>query len=336
MLANSLSSTSSNTNIITSAGYEKDILQLLLKDSRSPNTQRAYLADLNLFFKFATGQFASPAFISWFLQLSKEQALTIVLRFKGDCIERGLKEATINRRLAAIKSLVKMAERVGVCSYTLDSLKSEKVAKYRDTSGVSIDVLKEALSLINQATIAGKRDYALLHLLWSNGLRRGGIVKLTVGDFDPINKTLRIFGKGRGTQSELISLANGTVKAIQNWLSISDIVITSNSPLFSSFHAGYKDKPLTGDAIYKLVRRYFNGEKLPNGEVVFEGVTSKRMSPHRIRHSAITAALDASRGNVRDVQKFSRHKNIETLMIYDDNRTNPQADISQGLASFLD
>jgi len=316
--------------------YEFDILQLLLKDSRSPNTQRAYLADLNLFFRYVVGQEASPQYIQQFLSLPKEQALTLVLRFKGDCIERGLKEATINRRLAAIKSLIKMGERVGVCSFTLDNLKSEKILKYRDTSGVSIDVFKEALRQVNQDTIAGKRDYALLHLLWSNGLRRGEIVKLTVGDFDPINKTLRIFGKGRGTQSELIGLANSTVKAIQNWLSVNGSNDSSCTPLFSSLHAGYKDKPLTGDAIYKLVKKYFNGEKLPTGEVIQEGVTTKRMSPHRIRHSAITAALDASKGNVRDVQKFSRHKNIETLMIYDDNRTSPQLDISQGLANALD
>jgi len=259
-----------------------------------------------------------------FLELPKEQAVTVVLRFKGYCIERGLKEATINRRLAAIKSLVKMGERVGVCSYILDNLKSEKVAKYRDTSGVSIDVFKEALNQVDVSTVGGKRDYALLHLLWSNGLRRGEICKLKVSDFDPINKTLRIFGKGRGTQSELVGLAAGTIKAIQQWLSVSDNAITSNSPLFSSLHAGYKDKPLTGDAIYKIVSKYF-------GEV-----TDKIMSPHRIRHSAITAALDSSSGNVRDVQKFSRHKNIETLMIYDDNRTNPQKDISTGLADLLD
>jgi len=288
------------------------------------NTQRAYLADLNLFFKFATGESVSPKIIKMFLELPKEQAVTVVLRFKGYCIERGLKEATINRRLAAIKSLVKMGERVGVCSYILDNLKSEKVAKYRDTSGVSIDVFKEALNQVDVSTVGGKRDYALLHLLWSNGLRRGEICKLKVSDFDPINKTLRIFGKGRGTQSELVGLAAGTIKAIQQWLSVSDNAITSNSPLFSSLHAGYKDKPLTGDAIYKIVSKYF-------GEV-----TDKIMSPHRIRHSAITAALDSSSGNVRDVQKFSRHKNIETLMIYDDNRTNPQKDISTGLADLLD
>lgn len=56
---------------------------------------------------------------------------------------------------------------------------------------------------------------------------------------------------------------------------------------------------------------------------------SKKMSPHRIRHGSITAALDATNGNLRKVQKLSRHKDINTVMIYDDNRTNYQDEITQ-------
>ncbi len=52
------------------------------------------------------------------------------------------------------------------------------------------------------------------------------------------------------------------------------------------------------------------------------------MSPHRVRHSAITAALDATDGNVRKVQKLSRHRKLDTLMIYDDNRHKDQRDIT--------
>jgi integrase/recombinase XerC len=74
---------------------------------------------------------------------------------------------------------------------------------------------------------------------------------------------------------------------------------------------------LTGDGIRKIVVKY--SEKA--------GIT-KQMSPHRIRHSAITAALDATDGNVRKVQKLSRHKNLNTLMIYDDNRGKDQLDVT--------
>jgi integrase/recombinase XerC len=42
--------------------------------------------------------------------------------------------------------------------------------------------------------------------------------------------------------------------------------------------------------------------------------------PHGLRHAAITAALDKTNGNTRMVQRFSRHKKLETLGLYDDNR----------------
>jgi integrase/recombinase XerC len=61
----------------------------------------------------------------------------------------------------------------------------------------------------------------------------------------------------------------------------------------------------------------------------------KTISPHRLRHSAITLALDVMEGDLRKVQKFSRHAKIETLMIYDDSRVNFQAEVSSKLENAL-
>nr|WP_234910061.1 tyrosine-type recombinase/integrase [Synechococcus elongatus] len=61
----------------------------------------------------------------------------------------------------------------------------------------------------------------------------------------------------------------------------------------------------------------------------------KRLSPHRIRHSAITAALDATGGNIRLVQKLSRHSRLETLQRYDDARQNFQGECTEHLAKLL-
>ncbi len=44
------------------------------------------------------------------------------------------------------------------------------------------------------------------------------------------------------------------------------------------------------------------------------------MRPHGVRHTAITALLDTGLG-LRDVQRFSRHADVRTLAVYDDNRT---------------
>jgi integrase/recombinase XerC len=66
---------------------------------------------------------------------------------------------------------------------------------------------------------------------------------------------------------------------------------------------------LTIAAIYKIVATVFKTVRV-----------KKPMSLHRVRLKAITAALDATDGNIRKVQKLSRHADPRTLMIYDDNR----------------
>jgi integrase/recombinase XerC len=59
------------------------------------------------------------------------------------------------------------------------------------------------------------------------------------------------------------------------------------------------------------------------------------LSPHRVRHSSITAYLDVSKGNVRAAQSLSRHQNLSTLMIYDDNRHQLQGKASKDLGDLL-
>ena len=55
----------------------------------------------------------------------------------------------------------------------------------------------------------------------------------------------------------------------------------------------------------------------------------RRVRPHGLRHEAITTALDKTQGNVRKVQRFSRHKDVRTLMRYDDNRRDEGGDVAR-------
>jgi integrase/recombinase XerC len=180
------------------------------------------------------------------------------------------------------------------------------------------------LGQCDRATVSGKRDYALLRLLWGNALRRNEVSQLNVSDFDPGAATLRILGKGRGTQSEVVDLGPGTVQAIADWLDARGGNSAPKAPLFTSLDFAHSGHRLTGDGIRKIVVRHSENA----------GV-KKQMSPHRIRHSAITAALDATDGNVRKVQKLSRHKKLDTLMIYDDNRGCDQQDVTEMLDSMF-
>ncbi|MEG4446701.1 tyrosine-type recombinase/integrase [Microcoleus sp. AT9_B4] len=296
---------------------DPDVLKQLLADKRSENTRRAYEKDVNDFLQTMTGMPAVPDNVLEFLHLEERQAVSVVLKYKAKLIDKGLKEATVNRRLAAIKSLVEMGRKLGVCHYALGDIKGEKVAKYRDTTGVDAGTFERVLQQCDRATLAGKRDYALLRLLWTNALRRNEISQLDVRDFDPATKTLRILGKGRGTQSENVDLGTATVLAIADWLEAKGGNQSHDTPLFTALDFANSGHRLTGDGIRKIVVRHSENAGI-----------KKQMSPHRIRHSAITAALDATDGNVRKVQKLSRHRKLDTLMIYDDNRGRDQADVT--------
>jgi len=303
--------------------FNPDILTALLADKRSLNTRRAYEKDLRYFFLAAYGQKPTETVIAQFLQLNRFEAIAIVLRYKSDLITQGLKEATINRRLSALKSLVNFAAKLGKCNWNLDDVQTETVQTYRDTTGIKPDGIRTMLLGINRDTPKGKRDFAILRLLWDNALRRNEVVSANIGDFDYEGRSLQILGKGRGSQKSLISLSTGTTNAIQDWLSQ---LKTKNSdrPLFHSLDPVNQGHRLTGTAIYQIV-----------DQLAKKSGISKKMSPHRIRHSAITAALDATNGNVRKVQKLSRHKKLDTLMLYDDNRTNMQGEVSSLLGDLI-
>ena len=87
--------------------------------------------------------------------------------------------------------------------------------------------------------------------------------------------------------------------------------------MFISIGGIKRGSRLTAQSLYNLVDR--------TSEVV--GI-SKKMSPHRVRHSAITTVLDRNGGNLRKARDFSRHCDVNTLMIYDDNLNKSQSEMS--------
>ena len=262
-----------------------------------------------------------------FLHLEQNQAVQLVVNYKAQLIEGGLAEATVNRRLAAIKALTAQGRKIGVCSYTLSDVKPERTKAYRDTSGVDKDDFIRVLSIpdtLKDAVYSQRsqtkavRDYALLRLLWGNALRRGEISLTNINDFDAQRKTLSIIGKGKGTEKpDCYVLSPKTTIALNDWLDVRKETAPL-SPLFIAIDNAHYGQRLTGSGIYRTVDRLCKKAGI-----------SKKMSPHRIRHGSITAALDATNGNLRKVQKLSRHKDINTVMIYDDNRTNYQGEVTQ-------
>ena len=255
------------------------------------------------------------------MSLSQFQAIALALKYQSLLVEAGLAPATINTRISAVKSLVNHARKLGKCEFSLADVKSIAAEVYRDTSGVNPEGIRAILDTCDRSSVKGIRDYALIRLLWDNALRRGEVSAADVKDFDPVGRKLWIKGKGK-IQKAAISLNPVTVAAIQDWLGTRDAVKPSD-PLFICL-----DHPngtrLQGRGMHQMISLR---SKLA-------GIT-KQMSPHRVRHSAITAYLDASGGDVRSAQGLSRHKNLNTLTRYDDNRHQYQGKATDVLADLV-
>ena len=286
---------------------------------RNPRTLKAYAKDLDDFARWL-GSPSSSAAVELLLSGTGGQANTVALGYKVALIERKLAAATIARRLAALRSMVKLARTLGRVAWTLE-VEGPKSEAYRDTRGPGLDgwrdLLAEARTRLD--TPKGLRDLAILRLLHDLALRRGEVVALDVADLDLDGGTVAVIGKGK-TEATRYTLTRQTVEALRGWLAARG---DSPGALFIRLDRAAVGDPGRLDAgnVARMVGALGRAANL-----------ARPVRPHGLRHQGITLALELAKGDVRKVQRFSRHAKLETLIRYDDNLRDDHGSIAQMLS----
>ena len=290
---------------------------------RSDATRDSYSKDLHYFAQWLRAKTSADAARS-LIGGGHSCANRLVHAYVTHLVDRGLAPATINRRLAALKSLVKAARLSGMVDWTID-VEGEQVQRYRDTAGPGIRAIQDMLAVaVAAGGIKALRDTAILMLLFALGLRRNEITTCDVEHFDRSGKRLSILGKGKA-QRVWITVPNSATQVLCAYLDARGA--RPGEPLIKNVDPAKKgvQRRLSSGGLYRVVRRLAEKAGIP-------GI----VSPHRIRHSAITAALDATGGNVREARHFSRHSRVDTLLVYDDARVDHAGRIADLLALELD
>jgi integrase/recombinase XerC len=269
---------------------------------RKPTTRDAYGRDVE---DFAGWLGVAPsAAVERLLAHGAPAANGLVLDYVNHLKALRRAHATINRRIAALQSLVKVARLLGMVAWTIE-VQREKVKPYRDTRGPGrAGVRRLYARLREREDPKGARDVAIFRLDHDLGLRRGEIVSLDLSHLE-LGDESRVWVMGKGDDGRMpMTLPAETVAALRTWLAARG---SEPGPLFLNFDRAGKGGRLTGRSVHRIVTKL--GAQL--------GI---RVTPHGVRHTAITTVLDESGGDYRAAQRFSRHVNSTTLRYYDDSR----------------
>jgi integrase/recombinase XerC len=286
---------------------------------KSPRTIEAYRRDLEDFTAF-TGAGSGETAARVLLANGHGEANALALAYKSHLLDEGLSPATINRRLAALRSLVSMARTLGLIPWTLE-VANVKSKAYRDTRGPGANGVRLLLDQVQGGSLKASRDRAMIWLLYDPALRRAEVVSLDLEDVDLERCTVSVVGKGR-SEKELLTLPEPTRNALSAWVSARG---QEPGPLFTNVDRAGKGERLTGTSLYRAIRGY--GEK-----------AGLKVWPHGIRHSGITQAVKLAQAKgygLEVVQDFSRHMDIRTLMVYRDRERNFQGEIAALVAETL-
>lgn len=316
----------------THEGADRQTVERLMQSfwqGRSPHTLDAYRHDVELFAQFLIRANGLPPktpqleALRTFFGAGAGRANELVLNYRNEMRDRDQAPASINRRLAAVRSLVKLGRLTGAIYWSIE-VGGVPHELTRDTRGPDPKTVAALITAAGQQenTRIAARDVAMLRITFDLALRVGEVVRLDVADLElkGTKAGVWVLGKGRA-RKVLLELPEATVTALRGWLTVRG---RTPGPLFLSYsnHLANRDARLVTRGAYRIMRNL--GARC--------GI---HLHPHMLRHSAITAAVDKSVAmglSLDQVRDFSRHKNINTLLIYRDRASSKQGSLADAVA----
>lgn len=217
------------------------------------------------------------------------------------------KPSTVQAYLTAVKLFFRWLEQEEIYKNVTDHLKSGvKVNVFEHNKDfLTQEQAKNVLSCIKTDNLKGKRDFAIIALLMTAGLRTIEVIRANVEDLTTKggHSVLLVQGKGRNEKAELVKIAPQVYNAIMEYLK--DRNPKEGEPLFSSISNKNKGERMTTRSISRIAKDALKAA----------GYNSETLTAHSLRHTAATLALKAG-STEKEVQQMLRHRNINTTQIY--------------------
>lgn len=264
---------------------------LIKERKKSQNTLDAYIGDLNEFSKYLSERNLTPE------KAKDADVVGYLLMLK----EEGRTSSTINRKLASIRLYYKYLLAEGVIkenpAVNIKTVKSEK----REIEYLTIEEVDRLLSLPDDS-LKGKRDRAILEMLYATGIRVSEIVNVKVQD---INIRMGFVSlTGEQSKARIVPLGRPAKVALEEYIyDVRKAFVrkdSSEDALFVNYHGG----KLTRQGLWKIIKEYAKKADIES-----------KITPQTLRHS-FAVHMVQNGADLKSLQELLGHEDIAATEIY--------------------
>lgn len=302
-----------NTAIVAQKTITEDLFTSFIEYlDASPKTVETYTRAVRQFFKYIYENGIS--------QPTREDVIAY-----REYLKDTHKPTTVQNYIVAVRLFFQWTEQKGLYPNVAEHIKGAKLDKNHKKDYLTSRQVKKVLETAREESLQGLRDYAILALMFTGGLRTIEVSRANVEDLRTAgdSEVLYLQGKGHEEKTDYIKLMPEVEDAIRAYLKARGAV-EPTEPLFTSTSNNSKGERISTRTVSGIVKT-----ALKNA-----GYDSDKLTAHSTRHTAVTLALMGGQ-KLEEVQQFARHKNLATTLIYAHNidraKNNCEATIAKAI-----
>ena len=265
------------------------LITLRIERNLSPKTCDAYRRDLTDYLRFVKAE-----------KITKITQMDI-RNYIRELNNKGLAPSSISRRFSSIRSYHKFLTAEKLMNDNPTLILSGPKSPKKLPSVLSENEISSIINCIEETSQFGKRDKAIIEMLYSCGLRVSELCDLDLSNLFLDDDLIRIFGKGM--KERLLPIGKRAKKYLNNYL-IHVRPSFKKKDQSSCVFLSRNGKPLTRAMINKIINKWSS----------LSGI-SKTVSPHTLRHSFATHLLDNG-ADLNSVKDLLGHTSLAATQIY--------------------
>jgi len=215
--------------------------------------------------------------------------------------EQGIARVSIVRKLSAVRSFFRYLMREEILSKNpLETTSSPKLDR-RLPSFLTVEEIGRLLGAPDLTRPNGRRDLALLELLYASGLRVSELVGLKLEQINIVTREIRV--RGKGSKERIVLMGSPAAEALMAYLNRGRDELLGEKKTRTVFINRWGEQ-LTERSVQNMIREYADRAGI-----------EKKVHPHTLRHTFATHMLDGG-ADLRVVQELLGHASLTSTQIY--------------------